>query len=143
MSISGNLTPHRHAPTCSVGRTRKLETGHLAGLATANTTTALCSLLAGGPLPDLAGGTIKWSPTGRIASSTGLALTGGSVSVITTGTQSFVRITYTGGSIVGGSFAAPSGVSLTATSREDTTRLAADCARGPLRAISVTGSLTL
>jgi hypothetical protein len=111
------------------------------GLAAATTMTDLCTLLPGGSLPDLAGGTIKWAP--RTASSKGVALTGGSVSVVTIGTDTFLQIAYTDGSIAGGSFTNPSGASLTATSRQDTTQLAAACASGPLKVIAVNGSMTL
>jgi hypothetical protein len=65
------------------------------------------------------------------------------VSVVTVGTDSFLQIKYTGGSVAGGSFANASGASLTATSRSDITRLTADCAKGPVSTISMRGTLTL
>jgi hypothetical protein len=143
VSIAGELTPH-HVPACT-GQSgkRRLQTGHVTGLASATTTTALCSLLSGGALPDLAGGTIKWSSHSRIADSTGVALSGGSVSVVTIGTDHFLQVTYAAGSVAGGSFVNASGASLTATSRSDITQLTAECAHGPLNTISIRGSMTL
>jgi hypothetical protein len=140
LSVSGDATQH-HAPACSNQGGTKLRTGRLSGLAGPTTITSLCSLLTGGPLPDLAGGTIKWSR--RVASSTGVAFTGGTASVVTKTNGSFLQIIYTGGSVAGGSFTNASGASLTVTSRSDTTRLGASCAKRTIRSIAVSGSVTL
>lgn len=94
-------------------------------------------------MPDLAGGTIKWAPKGKVATSTGVALTGGSVSVVTINGDTFLQIAYTGGSVAGGSFINASGASFTATSKQDIAALTAECANGPVDAIALNGSLTL
>jgi hypothetical protein len=140
IAIRGNMTPH-HVPACSNKGGTKLRTGHLSGLGSSATITGLCSLLPGAPMPDLAGGTIKWSP--RVASSTGVALTGGSASVVTVGSDTFLRVAYTDGSVAGGSFTNASGASLTVTSRQDVAALTAECANGPVKAIAMNGSITL
>jgi hypothetical protein len=103
----------------------------------------VCGLLSGGSLSDLAGGTIKWSPDHKIAASTGVALAGGSVSVITVDGKSYLQITYTGGSVAGGSFTNASGASFTAISRQTTTRLSEECANGHSDHIEIDGTLTL
>lgn len=141
IAIRGNMTPH-HVPACSSKGGTKLRTGHLSDLASTTTITGgLCSLLPGAAMPDLSGGMIKWSP--RVASSTGIALTGGSASVVTVGSDTFLGVAYTGGIVAGGSFMNASGASLTATSRQTITQLTAECANGPVDAIALTGSLTL
>jgi hypothetical protein len=140
VTIRGNMTPH-HVPACSNKGGTKLRTGHLKGLTSTTTITGLCSLLPGGSMPDLAGGTTKWSP--RVASSTGVALTGGSASVVTVGSDTFLQFAYTGGSVAGGSFTNATGASLTVTSRQDIKTLAAKCATGPVDVIAVNGSITL
>jgi hypothetical protein len=141
VAIRGNMTPH-HVPACSDKGGTKLRTGHLSGLgSTAAIAGGLCSLLPGGSMPDLSGGTIKWSP--RVASSTGVALTGGSVTVVTVGSNSFLQVAYTGGSVAGGSFTNASGASLTATSRQTVAQLTARCADGPVGDIALKGSITL
>ena len=140
--IRGNMTPH-HVPACSNKGDTKLRTGHLSGLAsTTPLTGGLCSLLPGVSLPDLSGGTIKWSP--RVASSTGVALTGGATSVVTIGSDTYLQVAYAGGSVAGGSFTNASGASLTVHSRQDIAALTTECATGPLEAIALDGpNLTL
>jgi len=140
--IRGNMTPH-HVPACSSKGGTKLRTGHLSGLASSTSVTGgLCALLPGASLPDVSGGTIKWSP--RVASSTGVALTGGSTSVATIGSNTYLQVAYTGGSVAGGSFANASGASLTVHSRQTIAALTAACAAGPVTAIALDGSnLTL
>jgi len=140
IAIRGNMTPH-HVPACSSKGGTKLRTGHLSGLASSTTISGLCSLLPGAAAPDLSGGTIKWSP--RVASSTGIALTGGTASVVTVGSDTFLQVAYTGGSVAGGSFTNASGASLTVTSRQDIKALTAECANGAVNAIAVNGSITL
>jgi hypothetical protein len=140
LSVSGDVA-HHHAQACSNQGGTRLRTGQVSGLAGTTTITSLCSLLTGGPLPDLAGGTIRWS--GRVASSTGVAFTGGSASVVTTTNGSFLQIAYTGGSVAGGSFTNASGASLTVTSRSDTAHLSASCSKRTIRSIAVSGSVTL
>lgn len=140
VTLRGAVTPH-HVRACSSTGGTKLKTGHLSGLASTATITGICSILSGGSLPDLSGGTIRWAPKRTAASSTGVALTGGSLSVVTVGTDSFLQVAYTSGSVASGSFTG--GASMTATSRQTTTELTAECANGPVDAIGLTGSLTL
>ena len=142
VAIRGNMGPH-HVPACTNTGGTFLRTGHVSTLAsTATITGGLCSLVASaGSIPNLSGGTIKWSP--RVASSTGVALTGGSVSLATVGSDTFLEVAYSGGSVAGGSFANASGASFIATSRQTIAELTAACASGPVDAIALTGSLTL
>ena len=144
VSMKGNLTPHHGAACSSTGGT-KLRTGHLLKntLVSTATTTGVCTLLAGGSLPDLAGGTIRWSPGPKVATSTGVAFTGGAVTVVTVGSDSFLQIAYSGGSVAGGSFTNASGATLTLTSRATVADLTTDCAAGPVTSLSFNGSLTL
>jgi len=145
VSITGNITPHKHSRACTNTGGTRLRTGHVGRtpLASSTTTTGICSLLTGGSLPDLAGGTIRWSPPHKVAASTGVALTGGSVSVVAVGSDSFLQVAYTGGSVAGGSFTNASGGALTVTSRDDIAALTAACAQGPMSAISFAGTITL
>ncbi|HEV3213538.1 MAG TPA: hypothetical protein VGZ03_09110 [Acidimicrobiales bacterium] len=145
VSIAGNLTPHKHTKACTSSGGTKLRTGHLSRspLASTTTTAGICSLLTGGTLPDVAGGTIWWSPKPKVAASTGVALTGGSVSVVTISGDAFLQIAYTGGSVAGGSFTNASGGALTTTSRDDVAALTAACATGPVDSIAISGTITL
>jgi hypothetical protein len=106
------------------------------------TTLASCSLLPSGALADLTGGTIMWSPKAKVATSTGVAFTGGTVSVVTNGGGQYLSIVYTGGSVAGGSFATASGVSLSLTSHVSLSELASACAAGS-GSIAVNGTITL
>ncbi len=141
LTMAGALIGNHRSACSSRGRER-LGTGHLSGLTGTAPSGGLCSLLSGGSLPDLSGGSIRWSE-GRNATSTGVALTGGSVSVVANGKHSVLQIVYTGGSVIGGSYTNASGASLTATSRKRTTQLADECANGHLHEIEIDGSLTL
>lgn len=144
VSLRGNMTPRRHTKACTDNGGTKLRTGHLSHLAGTTTITGgLCSLVSGGSLPDLAGGTIRWAPRHKVASSTGVALTGGAVSVVTVGTRSVLQVAYSDGSVAAGSFTNASGASLTTTSRRSTADLTAACANGPVKAIAVNGTITL
>jgi hypothetical protein len=91
----------------------------------------------------VSGGAIKWSPTPRVTASTGVSLTGGSVSQVTAGSDTFLRIAYSGESVASGSFANTGGGRLTVTSIYDMAGLSAPCAGGPLTAIAFRGSITL
>jgi hypothetical protein len=141
--VRGNMVPGKHVPVCTNKGGSKLRTGHLSNLRSTDTITGLCSLLTAGPVPDVSGGTIKWAPRHHVASSTGVALTGGSASTVTIGSDTYLQITYTDGSVAGGSFMNASGAGLTVRSRATVTELTADCASGPLNAIAVVGSITL
>jgi hypothetical protein len=141
VSVRGNLTPH-HVPACSNKGGTKLKTGHLSGLASSGTITGICNMLTGGSLADLSGGTIGWSPKHTAAASTGIALTGGTISTLV-GTDSSLQVAYTGGSVADGSFMNASGVSLQATSQQTTAELTVECALGPVHSIPINGSLTL
>ncbi len=143
IAIAGNLTPHHHSPACSNQGGTKLRSGHLSHLESTATTTGICSLLSGGTLPDVSNGTIRWSPKPKVAASTGVALTGGTVSTVTKGSDTFLQVTYSDGSVAGGSFTNASGASLTATSRKTVAQLTADCAKGPVNTLALAGSLTL
>lgn len=145
VSIRGNLTPRKHTRACTSTGGTKLRTGHLSKspLISSVTTTGICRLLIGGTLPDVAGGTIWWSPKPKVAPSTGVALTGGTVSVVTISGDAYLQIAYSGGSVAAGSFTNATGGSLTATSREDVADLTAACASGPVDSISFSGTLTL
>jgi len=143
-SISGNITPKRGRSCSSTGGT-KLRTGHLGAspLASSATTTGVCSLLSGGTLPDLSNGTIRWTPGPKVAASTGVALTGGVVTVVTVGANSYLQIAYSGGSVAAGSFTNASGAGLTAMSNATVADLTTACAAGPVSSLSFHGSLTL
>jgi hypothetical protein len=141
VSVRGNLTPHR-VPACSIKGGTKLKTGHLSGLASSGTIAGICNMLTGGSLPDLSGGTIGWSPKHTAAASSGIALTGGTISTLV-GTDSPLQVVYTGGSVAGGSFTNASGASLNATSQQTTAELTVECAIGPVHSIAINGSLTL
>jgi hypothetical protein len=91
----------------------------------------------------VSGGAIKWSPAPRVTASTGVSLTGGSVSQVTVGSDTFLRIAYSGESVASGSFANAGGGGLTVTSIYDMAGLSAACAGGPLTAIAFRGSITL
>jgi hypothetical protein len=146
VSLAGNITPHNNTKACTSTGGSKLRTGHLgrAPLSSGTTTTAgICSMLTGGTLPDLSGGTIHWSPRPKVAASTGVALTGGTVSVVTINGDTYLQVAYSGGSVAGGSFTNASGGSLTVTSRSDVAALTTACAAGPVDSIAVTGTITL
>ena len=144
VSISGNMFRHR-GPTCSSQGGSRLRTGHMAATpaVSTDTVTSLCSLVTGGTPPDVSGGAIKWSPAPRVTASTGVSLTGGSVSQVTIGSDTFLRIAYSGESVASGSFANAGGGGLTVTSIYDMAGLSAACAGGPLTAIAFRGSITL
>jgi hypothetical protein len=144
IAFSGNITPS-HGKACSSNGGTKLRTGHLksGSLASTATTTGVCTLLAGGTLPDVSGGTIAWSPRPKVAASTGVALTTGTVTVVTVGTDSYLQLAYSGGSVAGGSFTNASGGSFTATSNDTVATLTTECAAGPVSSISFHGSVTL
>jgi len=141
VSIRANLTPH-HAPACSNQGGTKLTTGHLSALASNATVSGICRMLDGGSLPDLSGGIIRWSPVRTAVASTGITLTGGTISTIV-GTDSPLQVAYSGGSVAGGSFTNASGAALSATSEQTTAELTAECALGPVDSITINGSLTL
>jgi hypothetical protein len=145
VSIRGNLTPKQHTKACTSTGGTKLATGHItkSPLVSTATTTGVCTFLAGSTLPDLGGGTIWWSPKPKVAASTGVALTTGAISVVTVGSDAFLQIAYTGGSVAAGSFMNASGASLTAISNDDVASLTAACASGPVSSIAFNGSLTL
>lgn len=109
---------------------------------TTTTTVATCTLLPVGPLPDLSGGAIAWAPRPKAAPSSGIAVTGGSVSTVTVNGQQYLQIAYTGGSVANGSFANASGASLTVTSNQTLSELAAECGDGG-HSIGVHGTITL
>lgn len=109
---------------------------------TTTTTVATCTLLPVGSLPDLSGGAIAWSPRPKFAPSTGIALTGGSVSTVTVNGDQYLQIAYTGGSVAGGSFTNASGATLTVTSNQTVSELAAECGSGG-QTITVHGTITL
>jgi hypothetical protein len=106
------------------------------------TTLASCQLLPAGALPDLAGGTIAWSPRPKSAPSVGIAVTGGSVSTVTIDGKQYLQITYTAGSVASGSFMTSSGVSLSLTSNQTLAELGSACVDGA-HSIGVHGTLTL
>jgi hypothetical protein len=117
VKISGNITP-KHGRVCTSTGGTKLKTGHFStSLWSATSTTALACPPVG-PLPNVSGGTISWSPRPKVAASVGVALTGGTVSVVTDGSKQYLQIAYTGGSVASGSFATASGVTLTGQSNE-------------------------
>jgi len=65
------------------------------------------------------------------------------VSVVAVDGKSYLQITYSSGSVAGGSFMNPSGASLTVISRQNTTRLSDKCANGHGDRIEIDGTLTL
>jgi len=140
VSVRGNLTPH-HAPACS-NEGAKLTTGRLSVLASTGTIAGICKMLDGGSLPDLSGGIIRWSPARTAAASTGIRLSGGTISTLV-GIDSPLQVAYAGGRVAGGSFTNASGASLKAASEQTTAELTAECAIGPVDSIAVNGSLTL
>jgi len=85
-------------------------------LAGTTTTTMVCLPLPVGPVADVSGGVISWSPRPKVAASVGVALTGGTISEVTVGSKQYLEIAYMGGSVASGSFAGSTGVSLTARS---------------------------
>ncbi|MGH7733990.1 MAG: hypothetical protein ACREOE_09900 [Gemmatimonadales bacterium] len=141
LGFMANMTPGHHAPACSNTGGSKLRTGHLRNAVSSDSWTDLCPLVSGGAVSDLTGGTISWAPAKKVAASTGVSLTGGSVSVVTaTNGDQYLQLAYSG-SVDAGSFAG--GVSLTATSTADVAKLTADCAAGPVTGIHLKGSVTL
>jgi hypothetical protein len=162
VTISGNLTP-KHGKACTSTGGTKLKTGHfstsltsapvttttttsttttttLAGAPT--TTTMVCLPLPVGAIPNVSGGTISWSPKAKVASSVGVALTGGTISEVTNGSKQYLEIAYTGGSVASGSFAGSSGASLTVWSNQTVKALSSACSHHS-HSIEFHGTLTL
>ena len=79
------------------------------------TTTLACVPPPVGPVADVSGGVISWSPRPKFAASVGVALTGGTISEVTVDGKQHLEIAYTGGSVASGSLAG-STASLTAWS---------------------------
>ncbi len=144
-SLSGNITPQHKAKACSSTGGTALHTGHLVKntLVSATSSVGVCALLAGGSLPDVSQGVIKWSPKPKVAATNGLALGAGTVSIVTVGTDSYLQIAYASGSVSSGSFTNASGASFSATSNDDVATLTSDCAGGTVDSIAIHGSLTL
>lgn len=156
VTITGNITP-KHGPACTSTGGTKLRTGHFStpllsttttttttsSTTTTSTTTTMvsCLPLPVGPLSDVSGGTIAWSPRPKVAPSVGVALTGGTVSEVTVAGEQYLEIAYTGGSVASGSFASASGVTLTAWSNQIVSALNSACTDGS-HSITFHGTLT-
>jgi hypothetical protein len=111
-------------------------------VAPTTTTTTACLPFPVGALSDVSGGTIAWSPRSKVASSVGVALTGGTVSEVTVAGKQYLEISYTGGNVASGSFAGSSGVTLTVWSNQTVSALNSKCAHGS-HSIEFHGTLTL
>jgi hypothetical protein len=94
------------------------------------------SFLSGLTAPDVEGGSVKWTPKGKIAASTALSFPQGSLS----SSANHLVLGYTGGTVVG-SFATTSAI-LNATSKDDVATLLELCGSG-LSVIAFTGSVSL
>ena len=112
--------------------------GHLRGLVGTVPAGATCAgFLSGSTLPALASGSVRWTPVGKIAASTGVAFPAGA---LTTTTSNRLQLAYSGGTVAG-SYAGTT-AAITATSRHDVTALNGACATG-LASIGFSGTATL
>jgi hypothetical protein len=115
----------------------RLIRGHLSDLTgTLPTGTTCIAFLSGFTAPALAGGSVKWTPSSKIATSTGLMFPTGSLS----SSQTTLGLSYSSGSL-SGSYATTS-AAVRATSNADLATLTNLC-NSNLFYIGFTGSITL
>jgi FKBP-type peptidyl-prolyl cis-trans isomerase len=93
-------------------------------------------------VPASSGGSIRWTPTSRIAASAGVSLVGFTSSLLTKDGKSYINLSSAGGSVESGSFANAGGTSLTITSTQDVSTLLSACAHG-LSSADFEGTLSL
>ena len=130
---TSGTTGHRHA--------RAIENGHLSGL-TGTVAQNDCATFMSNTAPALAGGTIAWTPHAKVTSSTGISFPVGTGSTATAGGRSVIAVSYTGGSVAGGSFSNTGATSLTVTSMQKVDQLSSRCVSG-LHDAAFTGSISL
>ena len=118
----------------------RFNNGHLSGL-TGTWTPNDCVSLTSGVAPALSGGSVGWTPTSKVAGSTGISLPAGTASTVTNGGKTKVQVSYTGGSVGGGSFTGGA-VSLKVTTMQDEAQISGRCANG-LSNVAVVGTITL
>jgi hypothetical protein len=119
----------------------RFNNGHLSGL-TGTWTPNDCASLTSGVSPALSGGSVMWTPTSKVAKSTGISLLAGTASTVTNGGKTQVQVSYTGGSVGGGSFTNSGGVSLKVTTIQDEAQISGRCANG-LSNVAIVGTITL
>ncbi len=135
-----NITPG-HEKGCQSTSGARVRTGHVILRSTSTpsvptSTSAGCLSLPSGALPSLSAGSVSWDPRPKMAPSTGLTLSSGSVSQA----SNHVQISYVAGSVSGGSFVGSA--SLNVTSRQSVTQLSHRCVSRAW-VIAVTGTITL
>jgi hypothetical protein len=142
LGLISNFTPYKHTPACNnTGGASSLHTGHLRSAASADTWTDLCVLLTGTQPSDLSNASMSWSPRSKVADSTGVSLTSGSITqVLGSDGNTYLQLSYSG-AVTAGSFTG--GFSVTATSTSDLTSLQSDCSAGPVTGIHFRGSINL
>ena len=146
ITVRANLTPF-HGAACVTSSGEKVRTGHFTSplVFTSSTTTSTpttCPALPSGALGDLTGGAIAWNPRHKVAGSAGISFTGGSATTTNVDAKQVFQVTYSGGTVMSGSFTNASGATLTMTSRQSVTQLQSDCESGKT-VIAFTGTLFL
>lgn len=141
-SVTPTTTTTTTTSTTTTTTSTTTTTTTLVGSGTTTTTTVSCTPLPSGTLPDLSGGTIRWAPGPMVAPSVGISLSGGSASTITVGSNQYLQVTYSAGSVASGSFTNASGASLTLTSNQTVAELQSRCSSGNT-VIAFHGTITL
>jgi hypothetical protein len=135
VTLSGN--PLRHCSNVGTARHRVVN-GHLYKLSATIPAGATCAgVLASTTTPALSGGTVKWTPAGKIAKSTGITFPAGTMSTTTDG---HLQLSLSAGT-VSGSFASTD-AAITATSTATLADLNAACATG-ITNVHFSGTATL
>ena len=140
MTVTGLLS-RCTSGTTGHGHARAIENGHLTGL-TGTVPQNDCATFMSNTAPALAGGAIAWTPKAKVASSTGITFPVGTGSTATAGGRSVIAVSYTGGSVAGGSFSNAGATSLTVTSMQKVDQLSSRCASG-LHNAAFSGSISL
>jgi hypothetical protein len=121
--LTGNVL--KHCADSTTGQLR-IRNGHLRGLLGSIPAGATCtSFLTGGVLPAFGTGTTRWTPTAKIAPTTGISFPAGTLTPTTSATPQ-LALAFSGGT-ASGSFATTA-AALTATSRASVADLTAACA---------------
>ena len=142
LGLTANMTPYKHTPACdNTGGTTVLKTGHIRNAVSSDTWNDLCVLLTGVQPSDLSNAYMFWAPRKKVSDSTGVSLTGGSISqVVALNGKTYLELGYLG-TVTAGSYAGS--FSVDAFSTASVTALQNDCAAGPVTGIHFRGSISL